>query len=102
MYVCMYVCFRLAKLYSLVQTFSTWDVLQFRVYRVYIMTCQSNMSADVMYRDRCPLGGLLNRPAADENKGQGGNFSLGVAGLEFQVPKRQRCGRAVSSVQTHL
>lgn len=73
MYVCMYVCFRLAKLYSLVQTFSTWDVLQFRVYRVYIMTCQSNMSADVMYRDRCPLGGLLNRPAADENKGQGGN-----------------------------
>lgn len=60
------------------------------------------MSADVMYTDRCPLGGLLNRPATDENKGQGTYFSLGVAGLELQVPERQRCGRAVSSVQTHL
>ena len=26
-----------------------------------------------MYRDRCPLGGLLVSPAADENKGLGGN-----------------------------
>ena len=37
---------------------------------------------DVMYRDRRPLGGLMMRPAADEKKGQSGNSSLGVAGVE--------------------
>ena len=39
---------------------------------------------DVMYRDRRPLGGLMMRPAADEKKGQSGNSSLGVAGVEWR------------------
>ena len=59
------------------------------------------MSADVVKRDTSTRGPLLMRPAADENKKQGGNQALEVQ-TGIPIVKRQSWGRAIGLLQTNL
>lgn len=57
------------------------------------------MSADVVSRDTSTGGALLIRPAADQNKKQGGNSALGVQTGILILKSR---GRAISLPPTNL